>query len=555
MDIIPLVGGNLIIIGEKGLALNPLLVMDIGQIEPLTNLEYPVSEILKARYLRLQARYSEAMAVLESFNAGEPHQLFADAEKLYIEWRLAKISDNLLVGIKKLRKRIHICELLSDKEQLFLLGWTFHLEGNTLSDLGQIYKSIRSHQKALEIFLQLDHDYFIKLIENNLGYSFYQMGAFSLAKSYLENLLGRSQDPLDRARTLANLALVERSMGFDQRAVRLFEKANRMQLAFDAIRETSYTFFELFRTYLKMKDEKKMVDLLREFEQKVDGNDPVAVGRLEICKALVQLQTRDPHEIVNAITQLVDLFWNIPLFSLKFQVMLYIVEEFIKDPVLFNEQKGLINEISKIINHLYFEGISESSHLKLVLLYLVQASIKLIENDFISASALVKDCSHIVEKEGFPFLTPFLDNFQKIIENLRVGEGNIHKQLKDHVGSMTELWREERLGISREEPIGIAVFSNGDLKGEINLNKNVTLFEQAKRKFAQNTSQSIDEGHTIIKSIGPYSILYVARGDKFISLQKMDHVGSLLREKINADQNLDVKTILGICRPFLLLEL
>ena len=532
---------------------NPLLVMDAGLLEHLAESHPPIGPILKARALRLKTYYPEALMALKGYSPDDPiYCLFAEAERLYLLWRQAEVTDEFLKEIRKFRKKV-IQHPLSEEESLFLTGIAYNIEANTLSDLGHLYKSIDVYQKALEIFLMLENQYFINLLINNLGYSFYQVGAFSLAKANLERLLEHEQQPLDLARTCSNLALVERSLGNLERAVELFQKANRIQLQLNAVREASYTFFELFRTFLKKKDVPQMTVTLKQFSLIADRSDQLSVGRLEICKALVLLNDENLENKITAIEWLIKVFWESPIFTLKFQVILYIVEEIISYPQEFVKERDTLIQISEIINHLYLEGLKDQSSLKFVLLNIIQAALKLIEGDVISATAIVKDCQGIIKKEGYPFIQPLLDEIQTAIDVIKFDQTNMPETFHGYLVNVTNALSEERMSFSVEKPRGFAIYQNGEMVGVLNFDGS-DIREIAEKIFPfQEPIRSLDEvTYALKRTVNPFTLLYVAEGDPFISKLKMDHLKKLITELIETGKEWDIQTALHSSKAILL---
>ncbi|RMG28548.1 MAG: hypothetical protein D6732_18550 [Methanobacteriota archaeon] len=527
--------------------------MDIGVLEHLVE-NYPwYAPLFKSRILRLQTKYVEAKEVLQSIDSNSsPLDLFIELEMFYLEWRLSQVTEDLLQRIRNFRQKVKQ-QPLKEEETLFLLGVSYNIEANSLSDLGYLYKSINSHQKALEIFLKLNHRYFINLIINNLSYSFYQVGAFSLAKANIERILAEELSPLDMARTYSNLALVECSLGNTETALHLFQKANWIQMDLNAKRETSYTFFELFYTYYQLNNLKKMEEILHDFMNYVDLSDPLSEWRLNVCRALMQLSS-NPNTKTVGIEQLIQIFWKSPNFASKFQVILFIVGAIISDPLHYVHEKELKHEISKIINHLYIDGLKGKSPLRFILLNVIHAALKLIEGDVISSSAIIDQCQNLVKKEGFPFIQPLLEKLKSVIDEMKLKGLSMPNDLHGYLSNLTASLQEQRLGFTEEKPLALAIYNENNVVGELVFDKVSDLYEVAKRKFPfegdiQSLSQTV---HAIIRSVGSFRLLYVAEGDPFISKQKLEFISSLIFEQLNQQSEWNVDSILHSSKAILL---
>lgn len=380
--------------------------------------------------------------------------------------------------------------------------------------IGEMDKSLKYHKKGLELFKKIKSSFNIAILLNNIGNLYGEMGEYELAVEHLEesiNLLEQIpqrffsiENPIESLITLA----VEH--GDNERAQKYF---HRLEDIYNQKRDVRIEFLYKFDKALILKTSSRIRD-----KAKAE----------ELFKELIETDTISFDLIIKAHIHLCDIL-----------LTEYRIDN---DSEIFAE---LNHYIAKLLT------IAENQHSYLVFCetFMLQAKIALINFDVKSARLFFTQAQKIAESYSMKRLAMKISHEHddllkqlKLWEKLKESEAPLTERwkfagVKDQMEKMVRKRAIEIPKLSDEKPILLLIVSEGgralfshsfieDKSFESHLFGGflTTIDYFIREMFSEGLDRAIFGEYTLLmKSIPPFFISYIFKGDSYYALQKINH--------------------------------
>ena len=386
--------------------------------------------------------------------------------------------------------------------------------------------SLKQHTKSLAIFRQINNNWYIANLYNNLGNLHCTKGELDIALNYLEEAIILWEPyPLFKDACLDSLIWVSLEKGDDERAQRyfkqlenLYNEKNRPPL------ETVYKYNKA----IMLKRSSRIRDKAR---------------AEELLKQVVETESHYFETTIFAYINLCDL----------------LLAEF-----RINNNSEVLEELNQYIAKLL--TIAETTHSYSVFCetFILQAKLALINFDLKAARRFLTQAQKIAESHGIKRLAMKISyehdellKQSKMWENLEESEILLSERWKlaGLNEQMENMLRKRMIAVpklSNEEPVlllivsegGIPFFSHsfvGDKSFESHLFGGflTTIDYFIKEMFSEGLDRAVFGEHTLLmKAIPPFFISYIFKGDSYYALQKLDYFNDHLQKEGEIWQNL-----------------
>ena len=386
--------------------------------------------------------------------------------------------------------------------------------------------SLKQHTKSLAIFRQINNNWYIANLYNNLGNLHCTKGELDIALNYLEEAIILWEPyPLFKDACLDSLIWVSLEKGDDERAQRyfkqlenLYNEKNRPPL------ETVYKYNKA----IMLKRSSRIRDKAR---------------AEELLKQVVETESHYFETTIFAYINLCDL----------------LLAEF-----RINNNSEVLEELNQYIAKLL--TIAETTHSYSVFCetFILQAKLALINFDLKAARRFLTQAQKIAESHGIKRLAMKISyehdellKQSKMWENLEESEILLSERWKlaGLNEQMENMLRKRMIAVpklSNEEPVlllivsegGIPFFSHsfvGDKSFESHLFGGflTTIDYFIKEMFSEGLDRAVFGEHTLLmKAIPPFFISYIFKGDSYYALQKLDYFEVQLEKEGEIWQNL-----------------
>ncbi|MFX0012471.1 MAG: tetratricopeptide repeat protein [Candidatus Hermodarchaeota archaeon] len=382
--------------------------------------------------------------------------------------------------------------------------------GVRYSSIGDLNRSLKYHMRSLAIFKEIKNHWFTASTLLNIGGLYYELGDYDLSLKYWEeSLLLYEIESISVEWPLGNLIEVALEKGDNELAQNYFNQLEELySQKKDAIIVLTYKLSKalMLKRSSRIRDKAKAEELL---------------------KQVVETETIWVDSTITALVHLCDL--------------------------LFSEYRlNYNNEVLDELNHYIAKllNIAEKQHSYLVFCktFILKAKLALINFDVKAARRFLTEAQKIAEKYGIKHLAMKISREHdellkqiKIWKNLKESEAPLSERLKQAGldGDIRHMIRKQMVEdskLSDEDPVllliisegGIPLFSHSfieekSIDSEIFSGFLTTIDYFIKEMFSEGLDRAIFGEHTLLmKSIPPFIISYIFKGDSYYALQKTD---------------------------------
>ena len=398
--------------------------------------------------------------------------------------------------------------------------------GVIYSSIGEFNISLKYSMKSLEIFRKIKNNWYIAALLNNIGGTYGWIGDYDIALKYLEESIRlREQDSIMLVSSLDNIIYVALEKGDVELAQKYFQRLE------DIYNQTKDSHFELIYHYNKA----LMLKRSSRIRDKAKAE--------ELLKQVIESEPLAFDIIIYAYIHLCDLLLT------EFRI---------------NNNSEVLDELNHYIGKLL--TIAENSHSYLIFCetFILQAKLALINLDLKAARRFLTQAQKIAESYGIKRLAMKISHQHD--ELLRqITEWEI---LKESDASLSERWKlaglneqmenmvkkrmSEAPKISEEEPVsiliitegGTSIFSHSFIKDKA-FESHIfggfitTIDYFIREMFSEGLDRAIFGEYTLLmKSIPPFFIAYIFKGDSYYAHQKINYFIDHIRKKDVIWQNL-----------------
>ena len=386
--------------------------------------------------------------------------------------------------------------------------------------------SFKQYRESLTIYKEINNKWFIANLLNNIGNLYCEKGEYELALKYLEeSLILWEPYPFLLEACLDSLIFVSLEKGDTERVQKYFhrlenmynqKKDNRLELIYE------YNKALILKSGSRIRDKAKAEELLKNITKKENIYSDI---------------------IISAYIHLCDLHLA------EFRI---------------NNNSEVLDELNQNIDKLL--SIAEKSHSYLVFCetFILQAKLALMYFNVKAARRFLTQAQKIAESYGLKRLAMKISyEHDELIKQI-----NMWEKLKKSESSLSERWKLAGLNeqmenmvkkriievpeLSDEEPVLLLIISEGgipffshsfieDKSFESHLFGGflTTIDYFIKEVFSEGLDRVIFGEHTLLmKSIPPFCISYIFKGDSYYALQKVNYFKDHLQKEGEIWQNL-----------------
>jgi Tfp pilus assembly protein PilF len=392
--------------------------------------------------------------------------------------------------------------------------------------IGELDNSLNRHFKAIELVKGFKSNVWDGRLLNNIGNIYCEKGEYDLALEYLENSLenykNQPREVIARLDSLIYVALEKGDTGLAQKYFhRLEDLYNQMK---DSHAELIYRFNKalILKISSRIRDRAKAEELL---------------------KQVIETKTMDFGMIINAYIHLCDL-----LFS-EFRI---------------NNNSDVLDEINQYIAQLLIIAENTKSYRFFCETFILKAKLALLNLDLKTARLFLTQAQRIAETYEIKRLAMKISyEHDELLRKL-----NMWEKLKESQAPLSKRWKltglngqmedMKRKGIIEppklleEEPIsifiitegGLALFSHSFIADESFESHLLSGFLTTidffiKEMFSEGLDRAIFGEYTLLmKSISPFFISYIFKGDSYHALQKLTYFIDQIQKEESIWQNL-----------------
>ena len=386
--------------------------------------------------------------------------------------------------------------------------------------------SLKQHMKSLAIFRQINNNWYIANLYNNLGSLHCTKGELDIALNYLEEAIILWEPyPLFKDACLDSLIWVSLEKGDDERAQRYFQQLENLYI--EKNRPPLENVYK-YNKAIMLKRSSRIRDKAR---------------AEELLKQVVETESHYFETTIFAYINLCDL----------------LLAEF-----RINNNSEVLEELNQYIAKLL--TIAETTHSYSVFCetFILQAKLALINFDLKAARRFLTQAQKIAESHGIKRLAMKISyehdellKQSKMWENLEESEIILSERWKlaGLNEQMENMLRKRMIAVpklSNEEPVLLLIVSEGgipffshsfveDKSFESHLFGGflTTIDYFIKEMFSEGLNRAVFGEHTLLmKAIPPFFISYIFKGDSYYALQKLDYFEAQLEKEGEIWQNL-----------------
>ena len=386
--------------------------------------------------------------------------------------------------------------------------------------------SFKQYRESLTIYKEINNKWFIANLLNNIGNLYCEKGEYELALKYLEeSLILWEPYPFLLEACLDSLIFVSLEKGDTERVQKYFHRLENM--------------------YNQKKD--KRLELIYEYNKAL------------ILKSGSRIRDKaKAEELLKNITKKENIYSDIIISAYIHLCDLHLAE------FRINNNSEVLDELNQNIDKLL--SIAEKSHSYLVFCetFILQAKLALMYFNVKAARRFLTQAQKIAESYGLKRLAMKISyEHDELIKQI-----NMWEKLKKSESSLSERWKLAGLNeqmenmvkkriievpeLSDEEPVLLLIISEGgipffshsfieDKSFESHLFGGflTTIDYFIKEVFSEGLDRVIFGEHTLLmKSIPPFCISYIFKGDSYYALQKVNYFKDHLQKEGEIWQNL-----------------
>ncbi len=377
--------------------------------------------------------------------------------------------------------------------------------------IGEYNISLKYNMKSLAIFKEINNNFYTAGILNNIGANYIDTGDYELALEYLEeSLFYYKIQSIELQLPLGNLIEVALEKGDIERAQEYFQ---RLEDIYNQEKDEDVILIYQFAKALMLKKSSRIRD-----RAKVE----------ELLKQIIKTETIRFDLIICAYIQLCDV----------------LLAEY-----RINNNSEVLDELNQYIAKLL--TIAEKSHSYLVFCetFILQAKLALINFNVKAARRFLTQAQKIAESYGIKRLAMKISQEHdellrqiKMWENLKESEASLSERwklacLNEQMENMVRKRMSEAPKILEEEPVriliitegGTSIFSHSFIK-ESEFESHIfggfitTIDYFIREMFSEGLDRAIFGEYTLLlKTIPPFFISYIFKGDSYYAHQKMNY--------------------------------
>ena len=377
--------------------------------------------------------------------------------------------------------------------------------------LGEIDIGLKYHMKSLAIFREIKSNYCIALVLNNIGANYYQLSNFNLAMEYFEEcLLYQEKLSLALDFPLSGLVEVALEIGDNELAQQYYNRLKNL------------------------------------YNQKKEGLTEIVYQntRAEMLKKSSRIRDKAKAEKIYKKIIDTDTIWR----QFPIQATVHLCDLLLSE-YRFTNSNEVLDELNHYIAKLLTIAEKTHSYIHFCRTFILQAKLALINFDLKAARRFLTQAQKIAEKYGIKRLAMKISHeHDELLRQLELWE-----KLKESDASLSERWKLAGLNeqmenmvkkrmietpeSSDEEPVSIfiiteggsALFSHSFVK-EKSLESHLfggfltTIDYFIREMFSEGLDRAIFGEYTLLmKSIPPFFISYIFKGDSYYAHQKINY--------------------------------
>ncbi|MHA2288283.1 MAG: tetratricopeptide repeat protein [Promethearchaeota archaeon] len=516
----------------------------------------------KEDYEQAIKQHKQSLSLREEL--GNKVEIVRSLNKIAYIYMIPKMR-NLELSSKYLERSLTIAEESGHKG---VLGITLSYIGGLYRIKGDCDRRIMVSERALALFQDINNIFKEAGAIYALGECFLIKGEIDRSQRFFEQSLELSKKidyKWEVANTLNALAYCYQLKGELDRALECIEQAMVLNREMGEIYFLANNHDFLIQILIDMDDLERASNVLQDLEQlnnqlKLDRiNFTYLIDKALLLKTYPRARDRGlAEEILKNLLKEESL-----VYEDRFDVLINLCELLLTDLKLTNEVE-ILEEIKLFIQQLLF--LSENSHSFLILgeTYLLQAKLALINFDVKEARQLLTQAQKIAESHGIKRLAMKISyehdellGQTKMWENLKTSEVPLSERLEltginDQMEHMVKKRMIEVPDLSDEEPVLLLIVSEGGtpfFSQSFMKNKAfeshlfggflTTIDYFIKEMFSEGLDRAVFGEYTLLmKSVPPFFIIYIFRGNSYYALQKLNYFENQIQKEEEIWQDL-----------------
>ena len=383
--------------------------------------------------------------------------------------------------------------------------------GVIYSSIGELDIALKHNMNSLAMYKEIKNDWYISAVLNNTGLTLAEIGDYETALEYLEeSLIFRERNPVNIENALSSI--ITTALNNDD--IKLAQK-----------------YFHRFE--MKFRDNKnKRIELLYKFNKAL-----MLKGSSRI---------RDNAKAEELLTQVVETEFF--YFDLTIDAYIHLCDLLLSEYRINNNDETL-NELNQYIAKLLNIAKKSNSYLVFCKTFILQSKLALINFNVKEARQFLTQAQNIAESYGMKRLAMKISyEHDEIIKQI-----NIWEKLRESEITMSERWKLAGLSeqmknmvrkqmvdfpeVSNEEPVLLLIVSEGGTPffsqsfiTEKSFESHLfggflsTIDYFIKEVFSEGLDRAVFGNYTLLmKSIPPFFVSYIFKGNSYYALQKMNN--------------------------------
>jgi len=481
-------------------------------------------------------------------NVSEKQRILFEA-MLYISRNCGYMQQGKIESFyNSVKKALRLSERINDK---YVLAQLYYQLGslNTFYKI-DIKSAIEYSQKCQTSAEELGNTTLIALNLVTLGTIYVMTGDLKKALWYHEHALKKTDNIMIKMSIFNNLSMIYSQKGELDKALELLEKALELAKQVNSPYILVSTLTSMIEV-LVLKDEIELasdyLDTLKEYTKKEKNTIAELCAQFSegfILKSKNRIQNRaKAQKIFEDIVQKEVISGELTMKALL-NLCDLLVEEF-----HLTTELEVLDELNPLLEKLLVIAENINSFWILAETHLLQAKLAILKSDFKEARKKLTKAQNVAEKYGLSLLASKISvEHDNLLTNLKTWEASIEKEaplsqrielakLSEHIENMLLMRKIDNLKISDEEPFTILIVTEGgtsllshsfikDIPFESHLFSGflTTIDYFIREMFSERLDRAkFGEYTLLIKSIPPFFVSYIFKGDSYYALQKINY--------------------------------
>ena len=473
---------------------------------------------------------------------------------------------NANLAIEYIKRSLELRENIGNKQEL----------AESLYGMGLIYSMMKSDldralmyaERCQTLAKEINQQRIISLNLQSLGIIYALKGEYKKSIKYTEQSLAIAEKTNNiqmLTSNLGNLAGMFIYQGDFDKALTYLERSLEIAKEMGNNWIISFNFANIIETLVYKGDVERAQRYLEQLEEINDKEDNKTIDLLyRYTKAIVLKTSPRIHNRAKAEKLLKQIIQEEMIQGEVTTNALLNLCELLLDELSTTNEIEVLNEIENFITQLLDIAEKTNSFWILAETYVLQAKLALLTLDLKDARRLLTQAQKIAEKQGMYRLAAKIsiehdELLQKlnIWKNLKKSKEGLSKRiqlakLSEQIENMVQKRREEGLEISEEEPFtilivtegGTSLFSHSFIKEkpfESHLFSGflTTMDHFIREMFSERLDRAkFGEYTLLIKSIPPFFVSYIFKGDSYYALQRINYFIDHIQKEESIWQNL-----------------